>query len=132
MGVLLKTLQSVCVNDVVLSMLSKIIPSIVAVGLLVTGCSDVLTEKPSNEQALAAVRALIDQGITIFSQSPIRIGSALVAKIKVHDCKLVNDQDGVVCNVAASTQEIPIIGGFSTEINLRFVKHEATWVAFLQ
>lgn len=101
-------------------------------GVLIGGCSDVFIEKPSNEQALIAVREMLDQGVNVFIQSPIKISSALISKTKVHGCKSAEPQEGIVCGVTVSTQEVPLFGGFSTEINLRFVSHQSGWVSYLQ
>jgi hypothetical protein len=101
--------------------------AVLSLGILSLVACDLLDGPPSNDDALFAVRGMMQQALA---------GSAMpaefqLASVVVDQCVKQTAPEGHVCNVKLVSKEIPILGAIQIPMQLRFVKKEGKWTAFL-
>jgi hypothetical protein len=88
---------------------------------------------PNNAEALKAVRQSISQG-TDFLGMTLPTGLSL-SKAIVRECVAAAPQNGFRCTVGLVTEDVPVIGGFAVDVQLRFMKQDdgdGRWSAVMQ
>lgn len=109
-------------------MLKKSIQAIVlSLGIGSIVACDVLDGPPNNEQAKAAVNAMMQQA-TLGVATP---ADFQLETVVVDQCVKQDAPAGHVCNVKLVSKEIPILGAIQIPLQLRFVKKEGNWTAYL-
>lgn len=98
--------------------------TLLTVLMAVPACS-LLDPPPNDAQALEALR---DMGsLTGMSLPPM----FSIAAVSVNQCTRQSKPDGHVCDVVLVSQELPILGVIKFPIQMRFIKRDSKWVAFL-
>ena len=99
-------------------------PAGLALGLWLGACS-LLDPAPGPEDALSAVRGMLDQ--PDFRLPP----SFQPASVVVKACVKQQTPEGHVCDVVLVSTEMPVLGAISLPMRLRFAQREGRWDAFL-
>ena len=101
--------------------------------ILLVGCGDdviVGRPGPSDAQALLAVQRMIEQGSKLMDV-PLQ-KAVVVASAKVVKCDSAAPQLGFRCRVSLATPDLPLVGGLTTEVTIRFAKSgQNEWLGYL-
>ena len=90
--------------------------------LLLSGCG-LLAPKPSNQEAMIAVRAMLGQvGVP---------NGFVLASVTINSCVNQESPAGQLCDVTLLSTELPILGAISLPMRFRFAQRDGRWAAFL-
>lgn len=88
------------------------------------GCS-LIHPAPNDKDALSAIRTLMGDDLFHLPDNFI------VSEVNVISCKWQESPQGHVCNVNLISAEMPLLGAIKVPMQLRFVKKEDHWKAFI-
>jgi len=88
------------------------------------GCGLIHTA-PNDKDALGAIRSLM--GYDLFHLPE----NFIVSEVKVLSCKWQESPQGHICDVNLISTEMPLLGAIKLPMQLRFVKKENQWKAFI-
>lgn len=101
---------------------------LLVMALLGLAACDLLHEKPSGQEAQAAISAWVQEAGLQSQNLP---AGFQLAKIVMKDCAWQESPEGQVCTVLLVSNEIPILGAVSLPVQLRFAKRQGVWKAYL-